>query len=50
MESISYDAQKININLKIETIKEATEFNYSAPINEAYEKQLYDYYGKPVAH
>ncbi len=50
MESISYVAQKININLKIETIKEAPEFNYSEPINEAYEKQLYDYYGRPVAH
>ncbi|MDT8417267.1 MAG: PRC-barrel domain-containing protein [Lutibacter sp.] len=48
MESISYVAQKVNLNINIETIKEAPEFDYSEPINEAYEKQLYDYYGRPV--
>lgn len=48
MERISYAKQTININLNIEAIKEAPDFNYSEPINEAYEKQLYDYYGRPV--
>jgi hypothetical protein len=48
MDKISYAKQKININLNIETIKNAPELNYSEPINEEYEKQLYDYYGRPV--
>ncbi len=49
MDKISYAKQKVNINLNIETIKDGPEFNYSEPINEEYEKQLYDYYGRPVA-
>jgi sporulation protein YlmC with PRC-barrel domain len=45
---ISYVNQKIEVDLQSETIKSAPEFDYSMPVNEKYEKQLYDYYGRPV--
>lgn len=48
LDKISYGKQKIYVNLNTETIKNAPEFNYSEFINEAYEKQLYDYYRMPV--
>ena len=48
MDEISYANQEIKINLTIETIKLAPEFDPSEPINEAYEKRLYDYLGRPA--
>ena len=48
MEEISYVEKKININLHVETIKMAPEFDPSTPVNEEVEKQLYDYFGRPV--
>ena len=48
MDEISYVNQEIKINLTIKTIESAPVFNPSEPINEAYEKKLYDYLGRPI--
>jgi sporulation protein YlmC with PRC-barrel domain len=48
MDEISYVNQQVKINLSIESIKSAPEFDPSKPVNVEYEKQLYDYYGRPV--
>lgn len=48
MDEISYVNNEIKINLHIDSIKSAPEFDPSEPINEEYEKKLYDYIGRPV--
>lgn len=48
MNEISYVNQEIKVNLHIETIKLAPEFDPSEPINEEYEKFMYDYLGRPA--
>ncbi|MFT4534526.1 MAG: hypothetical protein ACJA1A_001665 [Saprospiraceae bacterium] len=48
MDVISYVDQEITINLHIETIRSAPAFDPSEPINEEYEKRLYDYLGRPA--
>lgn len=44
MEEVSYVNEEIKINLDKETIKSAPEFDYSEPITDKYEKQLFKYY------
>jgi sporulation protein YlmC with PRC-barrel domain len=46
MEEISYVDKQITVNLHVEDIKSAPEFIPSEPINEVFEKHLYDYYGQ----
>lgn len=48
MTKISYVDQTVSINLHSDTIKKAPEFDPSKPVNEVYEKQLYDFYGREV--
>lgn len=48
LDEISYEHNEIKINLRIESIKSAPEFDPSEPINEIYEKKIYDYIGRPV--
>jgi hypothetical protein len=50
MDSISYKDQKINVDLHVDSIKTSPEFNPLKPVNEVYERQLYDYYGRMVPH
>jgi hypothetical protein len=50
LDEISYEQNEIKINLRINAIKSAPEFDSSEPINEEYEKRLYDYYGRPLMH
>lgn len=44
--SINYPDQKIKINLESASLEEAPVFDPGEPVNKAYEKQLYDYYGR----
>ena len=44
MEEVSYINEEIKINLDKETIQSAPEFDYSEPITDKYEKQLFKYY------
>ena len=46
--SISYIKKEMEINLSSEAINSGPEFDPSIPINEVYEKKLFDYYGRPV--
>jgi len=48
MDEISYEQNEIKINLNIENIKSAPELDDSKPVNEEFEKKLYDYFGRPV--
>lgn len=48
LESISYVNKELNIDLTTDSIKDAPEFDPYKPINEVYEKKLYNYYGAPV--
>lgn len=48
VDEISYLDQEMSVNLSSETIKSAPEFDPSVPINEVYEKKLFDFYGRPV--
>lgn len=50
MDSISYKNQQINVDLHVDSIKTAPEFNSLKPVNEVYERQLYDFYGRMAAH
>ena len=44
MEEISYVKKEIKINLDKETIQSAPEFDYSEPITDKFEKELFNYY------
>lgn len=47
MDEISYLKGSVKVSLSNQTIKESPEFDPLEPVNEAYEKVLYDYYGRP---
>ncbi|MFH1320933.1 MAG: PRC-barrel domain-containing protein [Bacteroidota bacterium] len=47
-EEISYLDKTITVSLSTEEVKNAPDFNPKEPVNEVYEKNLYDYYGKSV--
>lgn len=44
MDEISYTSKQIKINLDVETIKSAPEFDHSEPIDEKYEKMLNEHF------
>lgn len=44
---IRWAQSKVYVDLTRETIKNAPEYNPTAPVNREYETQLYDYYGRP---
>jgi hypothetical protein len=46
--NVNWSKQEVSINMTRESIKKSPEFDPSAPINRAYELQLYDYYGRPT--
>lgn len=46
IDKINYTEQSISINQSSEMLEEAPEFDPSEPVNEAYERQLLDYYGR----
>jgi|AntRauTorckE5430_2_1112549.scaffolds.fasta_scaffold03691_4 sporulation protein YlmC with PRC-barrel domain len=46
MDEISYLDQEIEINLTTETIESAPAFDSSKPMNEEYEKELHDHFGR----
>lgn len=48
LEEISYLDQEVSINLHTETIKNAPEFNPDHPIEDAYEKNLFDFYSRSL--
>jgi hypothetical protein len=44
---IAWDDERVHIALTKEQIKEAPEYDPTAPVNREYEERLYDYYGRP---
>lgn len=47
IEKVRWVQSKIFVELSQEEIKNAPEFDPSAPVNKEYEEELYDYYGRP---
>lgn len=47
VKSFKWEHKSAIVDLSKEQIKSAPEFDANAPINRDYEKQLYDYYGRP---
>ncbi len=45
---IVWSQRKVHTDLTAEEIENSPEFDPSAPINREYERQLYDYYGRPI--
>jgi hypothetical protein len=45
---VSWEDSKVYVDLLRETIKNAPEYDESAPITREYEIELYDYYGRPA--
>lgn len=45
---VCYTNLEVVVELNIDDIKTAPDFHYEEPINEIYEKRLYDYYGRRV--
>lgn len=45
---VSWDERKVFVDLSKEAVKESPRWDPSAPVNRDYEKQLYDYYGRPA--
>ena len=46
IKELNWENSNVVVNLTTNSIKDSPEFDDSEPINEAYEKSLYDYYGK----
>lgn len=46
-DTISWAERKIRVDMPRETTKNSPDYNPTAPVNRAYEVQLYDYYGRP---
>lgn len=46
VESISWAAKRLNVDILREAIKESPPFDPSVPINRRYEEHLFDYYGR----
>lgn len=45
---ISWDQQKVHLNLSRSAIEESPEWDPTAAVNREYETRLYDYYGRPA--
>jgi hypothetical protein len=48
LDQISYTDGEVSINLKKDTIKSAPEFDPSVPIDEEYEKKVFDFYSRSL--
>lgn len=48
VKEISYKDQTVSLDTKIRDLKNAPEFIPAAPVNEEYEKKVYDYYGRVI--
>jgi uncharacterized protein YrrD len=44
---ISWSDDRVNVDLSRESVKDSPRYDPSAPINQEYEIQLYDFYGRP---
>ncbi len=47
IETVRWSSREVAVNLPRETVKNSPEYDPSEPVNEGYELQLYDYYGRP---
>ncbi|MDQ8184809.1 PRC-barrel domain-containing protein [Pelagicoccus sp. SDUM812002] len=47
LESVDYEANEARVDLSRKQIEHAPEYDPQAPINRDFEKNLYDYYGRP---
>ena len=45
--SVDWLENKVKVDLTVEQIKQAPEYDPAAPVNRAYEVKLYDFYGRP---
>ena len=48
IKDISHYKKEVFIGLSTDVIKSAPEYDHTAPVNEVYERKLYDYYGNTV--
>ena len=48
--SISWESSVVIIDSTVKKVNDSMEYDPKKPLNEAYEKNLYDYYGRLVAH
>lgn len=47
IKEINWKNETVVVDLSLEAIKNSPEFDASEPVNEVYERRLYDYYGRP---
>lgn len=47
IDSVEWLENKVKIDLTVEQIRQAPEYDPAAPVNRAYEEKLYDFYGRP---
>jgi sporulation protein YlmC with PRC-barrel domain len=45
---VKWDNSIVIVNISTEAVKNSPEFDPSQPVNEVYERNLYDYYGRPA--
>jgi sporulation protein YlmC with PRC-barrel domain len=45
---VKWDNSLVIVNISTEAVKNSPEFDPSQPVNEVYERNLYDYYGRPA--
>jgi hypothetical protein len=49
IDRLARDTKKVHFNLPAATVKDAPAYDPTEPVNEEFEAQLYDYYGRPSA-
>lgn len=45
---VDYARRVVGVDLEADAIRQSPPFDYTQPVNRAYEMRLYDYYGRPV--
>jgi len=48
VEAVDWPSHEVRVNLQRETIENSPEYEAKAPVSRAYEKDLYEYYGRPT--
>ena len=47
VDAIDWESRQVRVDMTMEAVKNAPEFDPEAPINREYEERLYDYHGRP---
>lgn len=48
IKNVDWKSKEVSVNMTCDAIKNSPEFDPTAPVNRAYELQLYDFYGRPA--